>query len=191
MKIFAALLCSLLLFETAPVRASGSSDDGPSSPAPAVASAVIRVAAVATPAPVPATVPAPVRPVSPPRIVHFQTPSYPEIAWQSQVQGKVSLKVLVYKDGRFDFTGAVEGNPLLVAAAKENLCSWNFAPNDSADPLPLTVEFEYRIDKVRTSAQLTTQVTYDLPNRVTVVAPAYAPSCLCIKKKSKWHLLGR
>jgi hypothetical protein len=146
------------------------------------------VAAVAATA---SAVPAPVRPINLPRIVHFQTPNYPEIAWQSQVEGKVSLKVLVYKDGRFDFTGAAVGNPLLVAAAKENLCSWNFASNDSADPLPLTVEFEYRIDKVRTSAQLTTQVTYDLPNRVTVVAPAYAPSCLCIKKKSKWHLLGR
>ncbi len=109
-----------------------------------------------------------------PRITHFQAPSYPEMAWQSKVHGKVTLKILVYKDGRFGFTDTIAGPPALVSAAKENL--W------------LTVEYEYRIDKSRTSAQLNAEVTYDLPNHVTVVAPEYSPSCLCVKKKSKWHL---
>src|ERR1700746_3214144 len=35
-----------------------------------------------------------------PRIMHFQAPSYPEVAWQEKVHGKVVLKILVYKDGR-------------------------------------------------------------------------------------------
>ncbi len=125
-----------------------------------------------------------------PRVTHFQAPSYPELAWQSKVHGKVSLKILVYKDGRFGFTDAVAGPPALVSAAKENLCSWTFAANQSEDPLPLTVEYEYRIDKGRSSAQLNAEVTYDLPNHVTIVAPKYSPSCLCVKKKSKWRLWG-
>lgn len=123
-----------------------------------------------------------------PRITHFQAPGYPEMAWQSKVHGKVTLKILVHKDGRFGFAGDPVGPPALVSAAKENLCSWTFASNQSDAPLPLTVEYEYRIDKSRTSAQLNAQVTYDLPNHVTVVAPEYSPSCLCVKKKSKWKL---
>jgi hypothetical protein len=123
-----------------------------------------------------------------PRVTHFQAPSYPEMAWQAKVHGKVTLKILVHKDGRFGFTDTVAGPPVLVSAAKENLCSWTFASSQSEAPLPLTVEYEYRIDKSRSSAQLNTQVTYDLPNHVTVVAPEYSPSCLCVKKKSKWKL---
>jgi Gram-negative bacterial TonB protein C-terminal len=123
-----------------------------------------------------------------PRLTHFQTPSYPEVAWQEKVHGKVTLKILVYKDGRFGFTDTAAGPPALVSAAKENLCSWTFAANQSEQPLPLTVEYEYRIDKSKTSSQLIAEVTYDLPNHVTVVAPEYSPTCLCVKKKSKWRL---
>jgi hypothetical protein len=135
----------------------------------------------------PATLDAPLS-ADVPRITHFQAPSYPEMAWQSKVHGKVTLKILVHKDGRFGFAGDPAGPPALVSAAKENLCSWTFASNQSDAPLPLTVEYEYRIDKSRASAQLNTQVTYDLPNHVTVTAPEYSPSCLCVKKKSKWKL---
>jgi len=125
----------------------------------------------------------------PPRVTHFQAPNYPEMAWQSKVHGKVVLKILVHKDGRFGFADTPAGPPALVSAAKENLCSWTFASNQSENPLPLTVEYEYRIDKTRASAQLSTEVTYDLPNHVTVVAPEYSPSCLCVKKpRSKWRL---
>lgn len=123
-----------------------------------------------------------------PRIMHFQAPSYPEVAWQEKVHGKVVLKILVYKDGRFGFASDPVGPPALVSAAKQNLCSWTFASNPSDNPLPLTVEYEYRIDKTKSSAQLNTEVTYDLPNHVTVTAPEYSPSCLCVKKKSKWRL---
>jgi hypothetical protein len=122
-----------------------------------------------------------------PRVLHFQAPSYPELAWQEKVHGKVVLKILVHKDGRFGFAADPVGPPALVSAAKENLCSWTFASNQSENPLPLTVEYEYRIDKSKASAQLNAEVTYDLPNHVTVVAPQYSPSCLCVKKRSKWR----
>lgn len=122
-----------------------------------------------------------------PRVTHFQAPTYPELAWQEKVHGKVVLKILVHKDGRFGFAADPAGPPALVSAAKENLCSWTFASNQSENPLPLTVEYEYRIDKTRASAQLNAEVTYDLPNHVSVVAPEYSPSCLCLKKKSKWR----
>ena len=125
-----------------------------------------------------------------PRLTHFQAPSYPALAWQEKVHGKVVLKILVHKDGRFGFADDPVGPPALVSAAKENLCSWTFASNQSENPLPLTVVYEYRIDKSRASAQLNAEVTYDLPNHVTVVAPEYSPSCLCLKKKSKWRFWG-
>ena len=123
-----------------------------------------------------------------PRLTHFQAPSYPEVAWQEKLHGKVVLKILVHKDGRFGFAADPIGPPALVSAARENLCSWTFASHQSESPLPLTVEYEYRIDKSKSSAQLNTQVSYDLPNRVTIVAPEYSPSCLCVKKRSKWRV---
>jgi len=94
-------------------------------------------------------------------------------------------------DSPYSSFSAFAGNPLLVSAAKENLCTWNFASHDMDSPLPLTVEYEYRIDKARTATQLSAEVTYDLPNRVSIVAPAYSASCLCVKKKSKWKFFGR
>jgi hypothetical protein len=121
-----------------------------------------------------------------PRVQHFQAPSYPEIAWQKRVHGKVALKILVHNDGRFSFTDVADGPPALASAARENLCSWTFAAHESPEPIPLTVEFEYRIDKGHTATQLTTEVTYDLPNHVTIVAPEYSASCVCTKKKSRW-----
>src|SRR6266852_6845300 len=120
-----------------------------------------------------------------PRVMHFEAPSYPEMAWQEKVHGKVTLKILVHKDGRFAFAEDPAGPPALVSAAKENLCSWTFAANDADQPLPLTVEYEYRIDKTRASAQLNAQVTYDFPNHVSITAPEYSPTCTCVKKQSK------
>src|SRR5258708_10576470 len=116
-----------------------------------------------------------------PRVTHFQAPSYPEMAWQAKVHGKVVLKILVHKDGRFGFTDTVAGPPALVSAAKENLCSWTFASNQSEDPLPLTVAYEYRIDTSKASAQLSTEVTYDFPNHVPAVPPDYSPPCFSPK----------
>src|ERR1700730_15743699 len=126
-----------------------------------------------------------------PRVTHFQAPNYPEMAWQEKVHGKVVLKILVHKDGRFGFADDPVGPPALVSAAKENLCSWTFASNQSENPLPLTVEYEYRLDKSKASAALSTQVTYDVPNPGPVVAPEYSPTCLCLKKKSKLRLWGK
>lgn len=162
MNTLLAFLFSFLLFADKPATGGvAAADDAP----------VASAAAVSTESP---------------RVTHFQAPSYPELAWQSKVYGKVTLKILVHKDGRFAFAEEPTGPPALVSAAKENLCSWTFAANRSESPLPLTIEYEYRIDKTHNSGQLNAQVTYDLPNRVTVTAPEYSASCLCVKKHSKW-----
>ena len=163
-----AFLFSFLLFA-----------DGSTTAKPTTATSVAADKAVAADA---------LLPTEAPRIMHFQAPSYPELAWQEKVHGKVVLKIMVHKDGRFGFAEEPVGPPALVSAAKQNLCSWTFASNQSDNPLPLTVEYEYRIDKTKTSAQLNAEVTYDLPNHVTVTAPEYSPSCLCVKKRSKWRL---
>src|SRR5258708_37009474 len=64
-----------------------------------------------------------------PRVTHFQAPSYPEMAWQAKVHGKVVLKILVHKHGRFGFTDTVAGPPALGSAAAENLVSWSSQSN--------------------------------------------------------------
>src|SRR5258708_38974089 len=72
-----------------------------------------------------------------PRVTHFQAPSYPEVAWQEKVHGKVTLKNLVDKDGRFGFTDKAARPPAPVSAAREKLCSWTFASKQARQPLPL------------------------------------------------------
>jgi hypothetical protein len=56
-----------------------------------------------------------------PRVTHFQAPSYPEMAWQAKVHGKVTLKILVHKDGRFAFAEDPAGPPALVSAERKSL----------------------------------------------------------------------
>lgn len=144
----------------------------------------------APPTPTSTSTPAPTPLGQPPRLLRFQTPDYPSIAWQSNIHGKVLMKILVHKDGRFAFTDEIQGPPMLVSAAKTNLCSWVFAANESDEPVPLQVEYEYRIDKHRTTDQLSSEVTVELPDHVTIVAPEYSLACVNNKKKSKWRFWG-
>src|SRR5258706_334522 len=80
-------------------------------------------AAVDTPvtANIPATAEAPMATESP-RIMHFQAPSYPEMAWQEKVHGKVTLKILVYKDGRFDLLEDAVKRGAIKQSAVDDYC---------------------------------------------------------------------
>jgi hypothetical protein len=129
-----------------------------------------------------------------PQVLHFQVPQYPALAWQTRISGRVSLNILVYKDGTVGFADETEGHPLLVAAAKDNLKTWTFERNDSMQAIPLRIEFEYRFDETRETYQLVSDVTFDLPRHVTVLASTPAITCrytTTIKSRHWWQFWKR
>jgi TonB family protein len=72
-------------------------------------------------------------------------PTYPAIAKQMHVSGKVKIEVTISPDGRVTNTRVIGGSPLLVQAAISALNDWRFesGPKESTE----VYEFEFNWDK--------------------------------------------
>jgi len=76
------------------------------------------------------------------QIAHFVSPSYPPLARQARIAGKVTLSVRVEKDGSVVGNSDKEpAHPLLSQWAKASIREWKFQPTDHASEL--SVEFYY------------------------------------------------
>ena len=62
------------------------------------------------------------------RLIHRVEPTYPDEAKQKRVKGFVKMIVTVAKDGSVKDVKIVEGNPLLVDAAREAVMQWRYTP---------------------------------------------------------------
>lgn len=128
-----------------------------------------------------------------PCVAHLVSPNYPQIARQTWIQGKVTASVLVYRDGTASVAKEGKGHPLLLGAAQENLKTWRFRPNDSAEAIPLDVEYEFLLDTERPTddSNSASMETLDLPRHVTVFAPARKVivdvATITVKKKHWWQ----
>lgn len=77
------------------------------------------------------------------KIVKLVRPEYPAEARQQHVQGLVSFRCLLSRDGSMKRIEVIQGHPLLVPAAKEAIRQWRYEPirvNGRA------VEFETQIN---------------------------------------------
>ncbi len=105
---------------------------------------------------------------------HIETPVYPSIAQIANVTGKVSVALTIDADGKVADVKAtttesnVPASHLLEATTVTNIRRWTFARPPLA-PYKQTILYDYEIDK---SVPLDgpTKVTFDLPERVTIVA---------------------
>ena len=105
---------------------------------------------------------------------HIETPVYPPIARTAHVTGKVSVALTINADGKVADVKAtttesnVPASHLLEAMTVTNIRRWTFAKPRIA-PYKQTIVYDYEIDK---SAPLDspTKVSFDLPERVTIVA---------------------
>jgi TonB family protein len=128
-------------------------------------------------------------PAPEPCVYHLQAPSYPRLARQTVIQGKVTVTVTVYRDGTTNVSKEGKGHPLLVGAAQENLRTWKFKSNDSVEPILLEVEYQFILDTQNSTDDVnaTSAVTLDLPRHVTVVAPARKPIIdVTVVNKKHW-----
>jgi protein TonB len=55
-------------------------------------------------------------------------PDYPEIARQAGVEGDVTLRVVIGKDGTVADVVPISGEPVLARAAMEAVERWHYAP---------------------------------------------------------------
>lgn len=99
---------------------------------------------------------------------HILAPSYPRLAWLAQLTGTVSVDIDVAADGKVRSAVGSGGHNLLNRAAEENAREWTFC--SSAEGFKLRVTYVYRFEGRREDEQSQPKVSFDLPDRVEIVA---------------------
>jgi TonB family protein len=100
---------------------------------------------------------------------HIEAPSYPQIARTAHVSGEVIVEVTLDADGKVTQALVVRGSPLLGRSARDNAQGWIFSKPES--PHTQRLIYDYKIDDASKNDTLPPKVTFDLPDRVTIVAP--------------------
>jgi TonB family protein len=62
------------------------------------------------------------------RLIHSVAPEYPEIARQAGVEGDVTLRVVIGKDGAVEDVVPISGESVLARAATEAIEQWRYSP---------------------------------------------------------------
>ena len=67
-------------------------------------------------------------PIVGPKLTKIVKPTYPELAKQAHIEGKVSLKCFIGLDGSVEKIEVEKGHELLVPAATEAVSQWKYEP---------------------------------------------------------------
>src|SRR5579859_1275537 len=62
------------------------------------------------------------------KIIKKVVPTYPPLARQGRVHGRVSMKCVVGADGSVERIEVTKGHPLLIQAATDAVAQWKFKP---------------------------------------------------------------
>ncbi|HXY53027.1 MAG TPA: TonB family protein [Terriglobales bacterium] len=110
-------------------------------------------------------------------IASLQMPCYPPLARQAKVQGQVKVRVEVGKDGTVTLADALEGNPMLQAAALPNSRTWKFGGGQGADlsTLKTTIVFDYRLEGEAGWERCAARVIFDSFNKVEIIGHPPVP----------------
>jgi len=101
--------------------------------------------------------------------MHILAPRYPAIAKTAHITGEVDVQVKINADGSVGETTAVSGPGLLYGASEDTVRQWRFARPSNA-PLVGHVFCDYKLNPAVENATSDVVVTFDLPNRVTILA---------------------
>jgi TonB family protein len=82
------------------------------------------------------------QPATPLKLIHSPTAPYPEEALRKNVEGKVTLGIVVDATGRVSDAKVLSGPPELVEAALESVKQWEFEP-PAHPPATSTAEVSY------------------------------------------------
>jgi TonB family protein len=82
--------------------------------------------------------------------VRIVRPTYPALARQTHVEGRVSLNCLVGTDGLVEKVEVKKGHPLLIQAATDAVSKWKFKPvvlNGKPVPMETIVNIDFQLPK--------------------------------------------
>jgi|SRR5450755_142049 len=110
-------------------------------------------------------------------ISSLQMPCYPPLARQAKVQGLAKVRIELGSDGTVTFAEALEGNPILQAAALPNARTWKFGGEQGADlsRLKTTIVFEYRLEGEPGWERCAARVIFDSFNKVEIIGHPPVP----------------
>jgi TonB family protein len=74
--------------------------------------------------------------------VHKVSPTYPPIARQMGITGTVIVAATVDPSGKVIKAESSSGNKLLATSAIDAVKQWKFAPGDTTNTIPVSVNFE-------------------------------------------------
>jgi protein TonB len=77
-------------------------------------------------------------------------PTYPELARQTHIEGRVTLICLIGTGGLMEKIEVKKGHPLLIQAAKQAVAQWRFRPlvlNGKAVQMETTVNVDFQLPK--------------------------------------------
>ncbi len=74
--------------------------------------------------------------------IHKVPPTYPAIARQMGITGTVIVTTTVDPTGKVLKAESTSGNKLLATAAIDAVKQWKFAPGDTTETFPVTINFE-------------------------------------------------
>ncbi len=83
--------------------------------------------------------------MSPPTRIRKMAPRCPELARRKHIAGRVLLKAVIATDGHVKDIWAVEGPSILVRAAMEAVCCWEYEPA-TAGGKPVSIIFNITVD---------------------------------------------
>lgn len=66
--------------------------------------------------------------VEPAMLIHRVEPTYPPLARQAHVEGRVELHAIIATDGTMQSLQIISGHPLLLQSAKEAVLQWRYKP---------------------------------------------------------------
>lgn len=102
-----------------------------------------------------------------PRVVSAAVPTYPIVAIEAQITGRVRLRLTVRRGQVVGTTEIGSAPPILAAAAKENVRTWRFATGVNTI---IETSFVFRISKRETEREENPQILLELPSFVTLTA---------------------
>ena len=85
-------------------------------------------------------------------------PTYPELARETGVEGRVSLTCVIGRDGSVQKIEVTKGHPLLIQAATDAVARWKFKPlvlNGQAVEMETTVNIDFQLPKSQKNADST------------------------------------
>ena len=103
--------------------------------------------------------------------VHIESPNYPDVARQAQIEGVVRVKLSVDESG-VGRSATAEGPVLLSEEAKRNALTWTFARGSARE---IEIVYYFRLAKPKLAYRPVPDIRFDLPGRVTITSHAPLP----------------